>query len=241
MLIIPAIDLKGGRCVRLRQGKASREEIFSTEPVRVAKTWEDCGAKLIHLVDLDGAFKGKLQNFSLIKAIVKSVKIPVQLGGGLRDSREISRVFKAGVNRVILGTRAFESPDWVRDLTRKYGRRILAAVDNADGKLAIRGWKKKTEIDIVDFIYEMEKSGVSSFIFTDVKRDGMMTGPNIKAIKDVLSRVRIQLIASGGINSRKDLRQLKKLEKKGLTGVIIGRALYTGAIKLKEAIKIGAG
>ncbi|MEA3369070.1 MAG: 1-(5-phosphoribosyl)-5-[(5-phosphoribosylamino)methylideneamino]imidazole-4-carboxamide isomerase [Candidatus Ratteibacteria bacterium] len=241
MLIIPAIDLKGGRCVRLRQGKASRVEIFSTEPVKVAKIWEDRGAKLLHLVDLDGAFKGKLQNFSLIKAIVKSVKIPVQLGGGLRDSREISRVFKAGVKRVILGTRAFESPDWVKTLTRKYGRRILIAIDNADGKLAVRGWRKKIEINIVDFISEMKKSGISSFIFTDVKRDGMMTGPNIEAIKEVLSKVRIKLIASGGISRREDLRQLKKLEKKGLIGVIIGRALYTGAIKLKEAIKIGAG
>ena len=241
MLIIPAIDLKGGRCVRLRQGKAGREEIFSTEPVKVAKTWEDRGAKLLHLVDLDGAFKGKLQNLSLIKAIVKSVKIPIQLGGGLRNSREISRVFKAGINRVILGTRAFESPDWVKDLSGKYGWRILIAIDNADGKLAVRGWRKKTKIDIIDFIGEMKKSGISNFIFTDIKRDGMMTGPNIKTIKEVLSKVRVKLIASGGISSKEDLRQLKKLEKKGLVGVIIGRALYTGAVRLEEAIKIGTG
>jgi len=239
MLIIPTIDLRGGRCVRLRQGKAGTEQIFSEDPVSMAKTWERLGAKLIHLVDLDGAFKGKLQNFDLIKAIVKSIKTPVQLGGGLRDSRNITRVFKSGVNRVILGTRAFESPYWVKRLVGKYGKRILVAVDDAGGRLVVKGWKKKTAVGTIDFIEKMQEMGVETFVLTDVKRDGMMKGPNIDSINQVLSRLKIKLIASGGISSKKDLRDLRKLEKKGLVGAIIGRALYTGDLDLKEAIAIG--
>jgi len=269
MLIIPAIDLKGGRCVRLRQGKADSVETFSNDPVSVAQTWETLGAKLIHLVDLDGAFKGKLQNLPLIKAIVKAVRIPVQLGGGLRDSREINRAFKAGVERIVLGTRAFESPDLIKKLIKKYGQKILVAVDSSNGKLAIRGWEKKVNLGIIDFIKEMKDSGVKNFVFTDIKRDGMMRGPNIALVKEILSKVnpvrkgsslmtgggghtqrlkslafsngvKVKLIASGGISSKGNLKKLKRLEKKGLAGVIIGRALYTGALKLEEAIEIGS-
>ncbi len=239
MLIIPAIDLKDGYCVRLRQGKTGTEQIFSDDPVKVARTWQSFGAKLIHLVDLDGAFQGKLKNFTLIKDIVKNVRIPVQLGGGLRDSRDISRVFKAGVSRVILGTRAFESPRWLKKLVEKYGDRILVAVDSANGYLTVKGWEKKTTFKTIDFIKKMQEAGINTFILTDVKRDGMMKGPNIDFIKQVLSALKIKLIASGGISSKKDLRALIKLEKKGLVGAIIGRALYTGDLDLKEAIAIG--
>ena len=239
MLIIPAIDLKGGRCVRLRQGKAEKEEVFFDNPVAVAKRWEAQGAELIHLVDLDGAFQGRLIHFSIIKDILKNIKTPVQLGGGLRKEEDIDSSFTAGISRVILGTGAVETPNLIRGLVKKYGKKIAVAVDVSSGKLVLRGWRKKVDMEIVDFISQMKDLGIEDFIFTDVSRDGMMRGPNIKAVKDLLSKVEVKLIASGGIRDKDDLEKLKKLEGKGLVGVIIGRALYTGNIDLKEAIVIG--
>ncbi|MGA1863488.1 MAG: 1-(5-phosphoribosyl)-5-[(5-phosphoribosylamino)methylideneamino]imidazole-4-carboxamide isomerase [bacterium] len=236
MLIIPAIDLIQGECVRLYQGKEENKIVFSKSPLEVALRWQSMGAQIIHLVDLDGAFKGNPQNLTTILQLAKKLDIPIELGGGLRNPDIISRMFEGGVNRIILGTISYTQPDIVRKLSEEYPGRVLIGVDASDGLLAIKGWKDITRIKADEFCRQWTNTGIRAIIYTDIKKDGTMRGPNIEAISRLLDKVDIPVIAAGGISNMTDLEELAPLEKKGLEGVIIGRALYTGAIKLDQAI-----
>ncbi|HGE70202.1 TPA: 1-(5-phosphoribosyl)-5-[(5-phosphoribosylamino)methylideneamino]imidazole-4-carboxamide isomerase [Candidatus Poribacteria bacterium] len=237
MLIIPAIDIRNGKCVRLIQGKADAETIFSDDPVAMALKWEDKGAEFLHIVDLDGAFSGEPKNLDIVEKIAKSVSIPIELGGGIRDESSIDKVFQAGVYRVILGTSALKNPDFVSEMCDLYDEKIAVGIDAKDGKVAIKGW---TEIEgkiAVDLAVEMKECGVKTIIYTDISRDGMLTGPNIQATKNLAVAVSgVSIIASGGVSSIEDIKKIKELEPYGVTGVIIGKALYTGNIQLEEAI-----
>lgn len=239
MLIIPAIDLIEGRCVRLRQGKLSSERVYSREPVAVAELWELKGAKKLHIVDLDGAFEGEPQNLKIVKRIAKSVKIPIQFGGGVRSLKTIREVLDCGVEYVILGTTAISKPEFVKRAIKRFGKRIMVSIDASNLKVRVRGWEKKTRKTAPILAKEMAKLGIKSIIFTDIKRDGTLKGPNISQIKKMLKAIDIPLIVSGGISSLEDIKRLKLLEKKGLFGVIMGKALYTGRIDLEKAIEIG--
>lgn len=239
MLIIPAIDLIEGRCVRLKEGRLSSEEVYSKEPVAVAELWELKGAKRLHIVDLDGAFEGRPQNLEVVKRIVKSVKIPVQFGGGIRSLKTIKEVLNCGVEYAILGTIAISKPVFVKKAVKKFGKRIMVSIDASNLKVRVRGWEKGTRKTAPILAKEMERLGVRNIIFTDIKRDGTLKGPNISQIEKMLKAVNIPLIVSGGISSLEDIRKLKPLEKKGLSGVIVGKAFYTGRMDLEEAIGIG--
>jgi phosphoribosylformimino-5-aminoimidazole carboxamide ribotide isomerase len=236
MLIIPAIDLIQGECVRLYQGKEENKIVFSKSPLEVALRWQSMGAKLLHLVDLDGAFKGNPQNLMTILQLAQKLDIPVELGGGLRNPEVIAQMFDGGVSRIILGTIAYTQPDIVKKLSKKYPERILIGVDASDGLLAIKGWKDITRIKADKFCRQWIDTGIRAIIYTDIKQDGTMRGPNITAISRLLDKIDMPVIAAGGISSMTDLEALAPLEEKGLEGVIIGRALYTGAIKLDQAI-----
>lgn len=237
MLIIPAIDLIQGECVRLYQGKEENKTVFSKNPLDVGLKWQSLGAELIHLVDLDGAFKGNPQNLITILHLAKRLDIPIELGGGLRNPDTIAKMLEGGVNRVVLGTIAYTQPDIVRKLSEKYPGRILIGVDASKGYLAIKGWKDVTRIKADEFSRQWMDSGIRGIIYTDIKQDGTMKGPNVSAVSRLLDEVNIPVIAAGGISRMLDLKALSTLEHKGLEGAIIGRALYTGAIDLGEAIE----
>lgn len=232
MLIIPAIDLKGGKCVRLTQGKKDAETVFSDNPVDVAKSWEDQGADYLHIVDLDGAFDGVPKNLTIVEQIVKQIKIPVEFGGGLRTTQSIKIMLDLGVDRVIIGTKAIDSPSWVDELCRKFPGHIAVGIDAKNGKVAVKGWTSVCEWTAIDFAREIEKASPCAVIFTDISKDGMLQGPNISSLKELLSAVKTPIIASGGISSLKDIETLSHLP---VEGMIIGKALYTGHIKLSEA------
>lgn len=237
VLVIPSIDLRGGKCVRLVQGRMDAETVFSDDPVAVALRWQSKGARLIHIVDLDGAFTGSPKNLDIIQKIVDILDIPVEMGGGIRDQKTIDSVFQAGVQRAILGTSALKNPDFAKSLCQEYGNRIAVGIDAKDGMVAIHGWTKVEKKAAVDFSVEMEEAGVETIIYTDIKSDGMLSGPNIEATKMVAQSVQhTKIIASGGVSSLRDIRELKKLEPYGVIGVIIGKALYTGDLRLEEAI-----
>lgn len=239
MQIIPAIDLKGGKCVRLLQGDPSRETVFSEDPVKVALHWQEQGAQLLHVVDLDGAFAGSPRNWYFVTKILEAVKIPVQLGGGLRDKETVFKILSSGVNRVILGTSALESPDFLRDMCKSYPQRILVGIDARDGLVAIAGWAKTTKVDAVQFASTLAEYDLAGIIYTDISTDGMLKGPNIAGILGVARATAHPVIASGGISSLEDIKAIKKLRTRGVTGIIVGRALYTGDVNLKEAIAVG--
>ena len=239
MLIIPAIDLIEGRCVRLREGRLSSEEVYSKEPLAVAELWELKGAKRLHIVDLDGAFEGEPRNLEVVRRIAKSVKIPIQFGGGVRNLKTIEEVLNCGVEYVILGTSAISQPVFVEKAVKKFGERVMVSIDASNLKVRVRGWEKGTGKTAPILAKEMERLGVRNIIFTDIKRDGTLRGPNISQIKRMLKAVDIPLIVSGGISSLEDIKKLKPLEKRGLSGIIIGKALYTGRINLEEALEIG--
>ncbi|MCK4648787.1 1-(5-phosphoribosyl)-5-[(5-phosphoribosylamino)methylideneamino]imidazole-4-carboxamide isomerase [bacterium] len=238
MLIIPAIDLIEGRCVRLREGRLSSEEVYSQEPVAVAELWELKGAKRLHIVDLDGAFEGRPQNLKVVKKIVQKIKIPIQFGGGVRNLKTIREVLNCGVEYVILGTSAISKPEFVKKAVKRFGKRIMVSIDASNLKVRVRGWEKKTRKTAPILAKEMEKLGVRNIIFTDIKRDGTLRGPNISQIKKMLKVVNTPLIVSGGLSSLEDIKKLKPLEKKGLSGAIVGKALYTGRIDLEKALEI---
>ncbi|MCD6471805.1 1-(5-phosphoribosyl)-5-[(5-phosphoribosylamino)methylideneamino]imidazole-4-carboxamide isomerase [Candidatus Aerophobetes bacterium] len=238
MQIIPAIDIKEGKCVRLREGKLQDMEIFSEEPVVIARRWADKGAKILHVVDLDGAFYGKLTNILLIKKIIKEVKLPVQVGGGIRSYKEVKNLLNFGVARVVLGTLLWEDRDLAKRLFNEFSCRIIAGIDARQGFVAVQGWQNITQIEAIEFVLEMERLGAQRVIYTDIQRDGTLTGPNIAVIEKTLKKVNIPLIVSGGIASLNDIKELKKFEKLGLEGVILGKALYKENILLEEAIKI---
>jgi phosphoribosylformimino-5-aminoimidazole carboxamide ribotide isomerase len=237
MLIIPSIDLRQGKCVRLVQGRADAETVFSDDPVAMAIKWQSKGARFLHVVDLDGAFTGAPQNMDVVRKIVNVMNIPIELGGGIRDHQTLESVLRAGVQRAILGTSALKDPAFAEAMCRKYGDRIAVGIDAKDGMVATRGWTEVEEKPAIDFAVEMEKAGVKTIIYTDIKRDGMLAGPNIGTTKEIAQTTHdVEIIASGGISSLQDIEDLKALEPLGVTGAIIGKALYTGDIQLEDAI-----
>lgn len=236
MFVIPAIDLKNGQCVRLLQGKEDAVTIYSDDPASTARRWEECGAKLLHVVDLDGAFTGSQKNLDAIMKIRQSVSIDIEVGGGIRDIKKIDDLISIGINRIILGTAVIEKPSLLKDASNKYPDRILAGIDAKDGKAAVKGWVEITGTDARDLAREMEKAGAAGIIYTDISRDGILAGPNIPAMKEMVETVSIPIIASGGVSSIKDIISLKEI--KNLWGVITGKAIYSGAVDLKEAIRI---
>ncbi len=238
MIIIPAIDLKEGKCVRLRQGIMEDSTVYSDDPVKVAKKWEHMGADIIHVVDLDGAIAGKPVNEKIIKEIVESVDIRIQVGGGIRDLKTVKDYINIGVYRIVLGTIAIKNPLLVEDACNSYPGQIAVGIDAKDGMVAIKGWTEKTEEKATDFATELEDLGVSVIIYTDISRDGMLTGPNISAVKEMAMSLSIPIIASGGVSSLDDLLALHALEDFGVEGAIVGKALYTGDIDLKKALEI---
>jgi phosphoribosylformimino-5-aminoimidazole carboxamide ribotide isomerase len=242
MEVIPAIDLLDGKCVRLYQGDYTRSQVFNENPVEVAKQWVEEGATRLHLVDLDGAKQGKPINLKAIEAIVAAVSSPVQVGGGLRDRDSVSRLLALGVDRVILGTVAVENPQLVTQLCVEFPQRIVAGIDARNGKVATRGWLETSEVDATELARRMAQQGVAAIIYTDIHRDGTLTGPNKVALRELAEAVNIPIIASGGVSSLTDLLSLLSLEPAGVTGVIVGRALYTGDVKLSEAVRaVGSG
>ena len=241
MLIIPAIDLKDGRCVRLTQGRFDKEQIFSDDPVEVAQIWQKKGAKRLHVVDLDGAFHGEPKNIDIVKQMVKSIDIPIQLGGGIRDIETIEKYISLGIDRVIIGTSAVVDTSLVKKAVTKYNDQIIVGIDTRDGMAAIKGWLEVSELKGINLALKMQDLGVKRIIYTDVTRDGMLTGPNIENISEILDKTKVNVIASGGIASIEDLLEFKKLDQKRLEGVIVGKALYLDKIDLEEAIEVIEG
>ncbi|MDD5702059.1 MAG: 1-(5-phosphoribosyl)-5-[(5-phosphoribosylamino)methylideneamino]imidazole-4-carboxamide isomerase [Dehalococcoidales bacterium] len=233
--IIPAIDLRHGQCVRLYQGDYEQETVFSENPLEVALQWQSLGAPRIHLVDLDGAASGDVVNLDVITSIASVVLVPTQLGGGIRSLETITRILKLGVERVILGTVAVEDSAMVREACRKYADYIIVSIDARDGQVSTRGWSKKTRLKAVELALDMRALGVRRFIYTDIARDGTLTGPNYHALTELVDAVNRPVIAAGGVSSVENLKVLKKI---GVEGAIIGKALYTGDIDLKEALEV---
>lgn len=236
MIIIPAIDLKDGKCVRLLQGKREEVTVYSDNPAAMAKHWVSLGAELLHVVDLDGAFTGEQKNFDKIKAVRDAIDIPIEIGGGIRDLERIEKLVSLGVDRVIIGTSAAKDPDMVRRACEKFPNKVLVGIDAKAGKVAVKGWVEVTELDAIEFARTMKEAGTAGIIYTDISRDGMLVGPNIDAMSKMVSAVNIPVIASGGVSRLDDIRSLMKI--KDLWGVITGKALYEGALDLKQAIEI---
>ncbi len=238
MLIIPAIDLKDGCVVRFVQGKFDKK-VYSRDPLKTAKHWIKAGAKFLHIVDLDGALSGKPKNLNIVKAIVENVDVPIEFGGGVRNTEIIRELLDLGVKRVVLGTKAISDTTFLKKAFSKFKDKIIVSLDARDDLLSIQGWKssyKKT--DVIKFTKMLKEIGFKQLIYTDVLKDGTLSGPNIKAIKKLLKETGLKLIASGGISSLDNIRRLKILEKHGVAGVIIGKALYEGRFTLSEAIKL---
>jgi len=236
MIIIPAIDLKDGKCVRLLQGKKEEVTVYSDDPAATAKHWASLGAELLHVVDLDGAFTGEQKNFEKIKAIREAIDIPIEVGGGIRDVERIEKLISLGVDRVIIGTSAAKNPEMVKKACIRFPGKVLVGIDAKDGKVAIKGWEEITEFGAIKFAKEMQDAGTAGIIYTDISRDGMLSGPNIDAMENMVNSVDIPVIASGGVSKIDDIKNLKKINN--LWGVITGKALYAGTLDLKEAIKI---
>ncbi|MDE0682949.1 MAG: 1-(5-phosphoribosyl)-5-[(5-phosphoribosylamino)methylideneamino]imidazole-4-carboxamide isomerase [Candidatus Poribacteria bacterium] len=234
MQILPAIDLRGGKCVNLVQGIASQETVFSDAPVEMARRWQAEGAEYLHLVDLDGAFQGESANLHIVSEIVSALDIPVQLGGGIRSMEQLEAVLALGVDRAILGTVALKQPSLVKQACAKYSARIAVGIDAKDGLVATEGWLEVSQKPAVEFAQEM--TDVQTFIYTDIKSDGMLKGPNVDATADIIDAVPANVIASGGVTSLTDVSALKQI---GASGAIIGRALYTGDLALQDAIAAG--
>jgi phosphoribosylformimino-5-aminoimidazole carboxamide ribotide isomerase len=236
MLIIPAIDLKDGKVVRLQQGHFKRQTIYSADPVKTARHWERQGARYLHVVDLDGAKSGKVCHLDTVKNIAQSVKIPVEFGGGLRYKKSIKKILDCGVERVILGTKS-QDEDFLYDAFKEFKQRIIVSVDARDNAVRVEGWQRQCRsLSIFKLLKKLEDIGFKQIIYTDISRDGTLRGPNIAMIKRILKKSHLSVIASGGISSLKDLLKLKTLSKHGLAGVIIGKALYDGKFTLREAL-----
>ncbi len=242
MDVIPAIDLLGGRCVRLYQGDYAQAQTFDENPVAVARQWVADGASWLHVVDLDGAKAGHPVNLEAIEAIVQSVNVPVQVGGGLRDRQSVADLIRLGVRRIILGTVAVEQPELVSQLCQEFPEQIVVGIDARNGWVATRGWLETSEVMAIDLAQQMADQGVAAIIYTDIHRDGTLQGPNLDALRELVSHIEVPVIASGGVSSITDLLSLLGLEPLGVTGAIVGRALYTGDISLKEALRaVGPG
>ena len=236
MLIIPAIDLKEGKCVRLQQGLMDKATVYGDDPGAMAKHWQDQGAELLHVVDLNGAFAGVPKNLDAIKAIRKAVTMSVEVGGGIRDLATIETLVSIGIERIILGTAAIEDPQFVADACARFPGRIIVGIDAKEGLVAIKGWAEVTQVKAVDLALRMQDHGVIAIIYTDIKRDGMLSGPNVEATRDLAKALHIPVIASGGVHTMKDIENILAVRHAGVTGVITGKAIYSGSLDLKEAI-----
>lgn len=239
MLLIPAIDLKQGKCVRLRQGRMEDETVFSDDPVAVAERWIEAGARRLHIVDLDGAFAGKPVNAGVIKNIAETFPdLPIQVGGGIRDEDTIQTYLEAGVQYVIIGTKAINAPHFVADVCLEFPKHIIVGLDAKDGKVAIDGWSKLSHHDVIDIAKHFEQDGVEAIVFTDISRDGMMKGLNLEATVKLAQAITIPVIASGGITTIEDVREVCKYEEDGIIGAITGRAIYEGTLDFAEGQKL---
>ncbi len=239
MYILPAIDLLDGKVVRLAQGKRDQVTVYSDDPVAIAKKWVDAGATWLHVVDLNGAFDSTYINVPVAQKIIQSFRgVNIEISGGIRTQDTLDRAMEAGAARVVLGTKACEDPEFVRRAAAKYGKKIAVALDAKAGQVVSRGWVSATAFTVKDLAKQMKELGVHTLICTDVSRDGMMSGPNLQLLRDVLSTGPKELIASGGVSSLEDLKTLKQLEPEGVIGVIVGKAIYEGTVDVKEAIAI---
>ncbi len=237
MQIIPAIDLRRGRCVRLYQGDPERETVYGDDPVEVARQWEQLGAKMLHLVDLDGAFTGVTLNAEVICAISEELRVPIQLGGGMRSGDAVEKAFSAGVGRVILGTLAVADPLLAETLVGLYGERVIVGIDARKGMVAVKGWLETSSLSLLELASRVEEWGVREIVYTDIDRDGALTGPDLKGLEDILEHTALQVILSGGISSLDDLATLQPYKER-LTGVIVGKALYANQFTLGEAMAV---
>lgn len=237
MKIIPAIDIKNGKVVRLEQGAADKETVYSDDPVAVAQRWAAFGVELIHVVDLDGAIEGRPKNLDIVKKIVRAVRSKIEFGGGMRDERAIEEAFASGVEKVVVGTRALDE-GFLRKLTKNYGAGIVAGVDASAGLVKTKGWVFDTKVNARDLVKRLENDGVRTINYTDISKDGMLEGPNMESLKEILDSTRIDIIASGGVTTLDDVRKLKALGRRNLAGVIVGKALYENKIDLHEAMRI---
>lgn len=240
MLLIPAIDLKDGRCVRLKQGDMNASTVFSENPAAMARKWVEAGARRLHIVDLNGAFAGRPVNESAVKAILAEVgdEIPVQLGGGIRDLDTIERYLDDGLSFIIIGTAAVKNPGFMRDACSAFGGHIIVGLDAKDGKVATDGWSKLTGHEVIDLAKKFEDYGVEGVIYTDIGRDGMLTGVNIEATVALARQLNVPVIASGGITDLEDVKKLCAVEAEGITGAITGRAVYQGTLDFRAAQKL---
>lgn len=242
MDVIPAIDLLEGRCVRLYQGDYEQSQVFSESPVDVAKAWVEQGATRLHLVDLDGAKAGKIVNLAAIEAITNAVDVKIEVGGGLRDRTSVEQLFNLGVQWAILGTVAVEQPQLVQELCQQFPQQIIVGIDARNGMVATRGWLETSQVLATQLATQMQELGAAAIIYTDINRDGTLQGPNIDALRELVNAISIPVIASGGVSSVTDLLSLLALEAQGVTGAIVGKALYTGDINLQEALRaVGPG
>jgi len=241
VIVIPAIDLKGGKCVRLKQGRMDDDTVYGDDPGAVARRWADEGAERIHVVDLDGAFAGKPENMEAVRAIRDAVDCEVELGGGIRDDETATRLLKLGLDYVILGTAALEEPELVGRLSDKFPGKVLVGIDAVGGNVAVRGWADVSKVSAVELAAKLSKLGAAGFIFTDIERDGMQTGVNVEATAEFARAASGQVIASGGVNDIGDIERLIEKEADGITGVITGRAIYEGTLDLGEALGLTAG
>lgn len=242
MIIYPAIDLKDGQCVRLVQGKVENKTVYSSDPAAMAASFQAQGAQWLHIVDLDGALNGQPQNLKAIKQIAGRIDIPFQVGGGMRRLEDIAAVLEIGASRVIIGTRAVTSPQFMEKILKEFGSdKIILGLDAREGMVAIEGWVEKSSLDALVFGKQMHSLGVKTAVFTDVSRDGLLQGPNLDFTRTIAEQTGLSIIASGGVSSVENIKSLREIEKKGVSGVIIGKALYDGKITIQEALDAAKG
>ena len=241
MIVLPAIDLKNGQCVRLEQGLMERDTVYSADPAATARRWQDEGGELLHIVDLDGAFAGVPKNRAAIEKIVQAIDIPAQLGGGIRDLATIEAYLALGLSRVIIGTAAQRNPQLVGEACRRFPGRIVVGIDARNGLVAVQGWAEVTDVTAVELAKKFEGDGVAAIIYTDITRDGMLQGPNLEATRQLAEAISIPVIASGGVSSLRDIENLLAIERFGVAGVITGKAIYSGTLSLREAVRVAKG
>lgn len=239
-VLYPAIDIRGGKCVRLTQGDYGRETVYAEDPLEMAERWIEAGAEWLHLVDLDAARSGEMVNLPVIEKLVRASSIPVQVGGGVRDMERLKKLLGIGVSRVVIGSAAIDHPEFVREALSQYGSQIAIGLDARDGKVATHGWLDLSEVRVEELAREMVSCGAETFIFTDISRDGMLSGVNVEAVRKLAQACGKSVIASGGVRSLEDIRRLAQVQGEGVAGAIIGKALYTEAIQLSEALKAAA-